>query len=160
MGLADTVASTCAFLNLPAGVGTTTTDATSRFLRPITDGFATATAVPLKVGRTLIILEVEVRDDHGKLAVKTSQRKSCSTGNRWPHAGEPVHCGDPVWPARVGVDLWPTRHERATMKSLSTRPRSAAALLVGAAAAAIMSSPVEPAAATGKPVLGPTNAIC
>lgn len=73
MGLADTVASTCAFLNLPAGVGTTTTDATSRFLRPITDGFATATAVPLKVGRTLIILEVEVRDDHGKLAVKTSQ---------------------------------------------------------------------------------------
>ena len=54
-------------------VGTTTTDATSRFLRPITDGFATATAVPLKVGRTLIILEVEVRDDHGKLAVKTSQ---------------------------------------------------------------------------------------
>jgi len=36
------------------------------------------------------------------------------------------------------------------MKSLSTRPRSAAALLVGAAAAAIMSSPVEPAAATGE----------
>ena len=64
---------TCAFLNLPAAL------ALRRLMRRVAsqphhrrlrDCHATC---HLGVGRTLIILEVEVRDDHGKLAVKTSQ---------------------------------------------------------------------------------------
>lgn len=79
MSLTDTAGSTCAFLNLPAGTGTTTTDSQSRFLRPITAGFATATATVLKAGRTLIVVEVEVRDDEGKLAMKSSQTQAVLT---------------------------------------------------------------------------------
>ncbi len=76
MTLADTAGSTCAFLNLPENSLTTTTDANTRFLRPISDGVATATARPLRVGRTSIIVEVEITDDRGRLVSKTSQAQA------------------------------------------------------------------------------------
>lgn len=76
MSLADTIGSTCAFLNLPPNTYTTTTDSSTRFLRPISDGMATATARPLRVGRTSIIVEVEIRDDTGRLATKTSMAQA------------------------------------------------------------------------------------
>lgn len=79
MTLADCAASLCAFLNLPSGAVTSTTDSFTRFLRPISDGTATATARPLRVGRSAITLETEIRDDDGRLVAKTSQSQAVIT---------------------------------------------------------------------------------
>ena len=40
-------------------------------------GTVTATATPLKVGRTMIVVETEVRDSRGRLVVKTTQSRRC-----------------------------------------------------------------------------------
>ncbi|NQU36570.1 MAG: PaaI family thioesterase [Actinobacteria bacterium] len=76
MTLADSVGAVCAFLNLPEGSRTATTDSSTRFLRPLTSGFATATATPVRVGRISIILDIEIRNDQGALVVKTSQAQA------------------------------------------------------------------------------------
>lgn len=76
MTLADTAGSTCAFLNLPPNTVTTTTDSNTRFLRPISSGDAVATARPLRVGRTSIVVEVEIHDQQGRLAAKTSMAQA------------------------------------------------------------------------------------
>lgn len=76
MTLADCAASVCAFLNLPPGAVTSTTDSFTRFLRPLSTGTATATARPLRVGRSVITLETEIRDDDGRLVAKTSQSQA------------------------------------------------------------------------------------
>ncbi|MFN8125328.1 MAG: PaaI family thioesterase [Candidatus Nanopelagicales bacterium] len=79
MTLADCAASLCAFLNLPEGAVTSTTDSFTRFLRPVSAGAATATARPLRVGRSAITVETEIRDDDGRLVAKTSQSQAVIT---------------------------------------------------------------------------------
>lgn len=76
MSLADSAASICAFLNLPNGTFTTTTDAHSRFLRPVSASRAIATARPVRVGRTSIIVATEIHDEAGKLVVTSSQSQA------------------------------------------------------------------------------------
>ena len=74
MGLTDSTAAVCAVLNMPAGTtGTTTIAATTNFLRPAPLGRVTATARPLHRGRTTVVLEVDVRDDAGRLVARTTQ---------------------------------------------------------------------------------------
>ena len=74
MALADTCGGVCAFLNLPEGAqGTATIESTTNFLRAITGGAANASTRPLRKGRTLIVLETEVRSDDGRLAAKVTQ---------------------------------------------------------------------------------------
>lgn len=73
MALADTAGASCAFLNLPAGAGTTTVESTTNFLRAVRDGVAVASAGPLHIGRTLIVVESEVRDADGRLVAKVTQ---------------------------------------------------------------------------------------
>ena len=73
MALADTAGASCAFLNLPAGAGTTTVESKTNFLRAVRDGAATATSKPLHVGRSLIVVETEVRGDDGRVAAKVTQ---------------------------------------------------------------------------------------
>ena len=62
MALADTAGGMLAFLNLPDGAaGTTTTDSTTRFVAAVRDGYAEAVARVLHKGRTLIVVDTEIR---------------------------------------------------------------------------------------------------
>jgi 1,4-dihydroxy-2-naphthoyl-CoA hydrolase len=76
MSLADNMGGTCAFLNLPPGAGTATISSSTNFLRGIRDGYVTATSRPLRVGRTVIVVETELRDDDGRLAAHTTQAQA------------------------------------------------------------------------------------
>jgi 1,4-dihydroxy-2-naphthoyl-CoA hydrolase len=74
MALADSAGGACAFANLPAGaVGTSTIESKTNFLGPARRGRFLATARPLHIGGTTIVVETEVRDEAGKLITKTTQ---------------------------------------------------------------------------------------
>ena len=80
MSLADTAGAICAFLNLPDGAaGTTTVESKTNLLAAVRGGTVTATAAPLRVGRTLIVVETEVRGDGG-LVAKTLQTQAVLAG--------------------------------------------------------------------------------
>ena len=63
MTFADTLGAVCAVLNLPQGATTTTTESKTNFFRPIRGGRGCAMSVPIHVGRTLIVVQTDVRDD-------------------------------------------------------------------------------------------------
>lgn len=73
MALADSAGAGCAFLNLPEGAGTTTVESKTNFLRAVREGKAEAIARPLHVGRSLIVIETEVKGTDGRLAAKVTQ---------------------------------------------------------------------------------------
>lgn len=76
MSLADNLGGLCAHLNLPPGAGTATISSSTNFLRALREGFATATTRPLRVGRTVIVVQTEVRDDPGRLLTQTTQAQA------------------------------------------------------------------------------------
>jgi 1,4-dihydroxy-2-naphthoyl-CoA hydrolase len=77
MSLADTAGAVSAFLNLPAGArGTTTVGSTTNLLGAVRAGTVSALATPLHTGRTLIVVETELRDGGGRLVAKTSQTQA------------------------------------------------------------------------------------
>jgi 1,4-dihydroxy-2-naphthoyl-CoA hydrolase len=76
MSLADNLGGVCAYLNLPAGASTATISSSTNFMRGIRDGYVTATARPLRVGRTVIVVQTDLRDDAGRLAVQTTQAQA------------------------------------------------------------------------------------
>ena len=81
MALADSCGAVCAFLNLPEGAaGTTTIESKTNLLRAVREGAVTATTTPLHRGRTLAVLETELRDDAGKLVAKTTQSQAFLSG--------------------------------------------------------------------------------
>jgi uncharacterized protein (TIGR00369 family) len=53
--------------------GTTTLESKTNFLGAVRRGTATATARPLHVGGTTIVVETEVTDDRGRLVAKVTQ---------------------------------------------------------------------------------------
>jgi uncharacterized protein (TIGR00369 family) len=74
MALADTTGAMCAFLNFTEDAsGTTTVESKTNFVRAIRSGQAEATSGPLHVGRTVIVVETELRDAEGRLAAKVTQ---------------------------------------------------------------------------------------
>ena len=73
MTFADTVAATCAALNLPAGATTTTVESKTNFFRAVRSGRAHATATPLHVGRTFIVVQTDIRDDEKKRVALVTQ---------------------------------------------------------------------------------------
>ncbi len=74
MALADSTGGSCAFLNLPDGArGTTTVESKTNFLRAVRDGFVEARSRPLHVGRTLIVIETDVRDHDERLVARVTQ---------------------------------------------------------------------------------------
>ena len=74
MALADTTGAACAFLNLPEGAsGTTTIESKTNFLRAVRDGHVDAKSTPLHVGRTVIVVDTELRDEHGRLVARVTQ---------------------------------------------------------------------------------------
>jgi len=76
MSLADNAGGMCAFLNLPAGAGTATISSSTNFLLGVREGYVTGTCRPLRVGRTVIVLETELRDDGGRLVAHTTQAQA------------------------------------------------------------------------------------
>lgn len=80
MTLADTVAATCAFLNLPPGATTSTIESKTNFLRAVTAGAVEATARPLHVGRSTIALQTEVVDGEGRKVAFTTQTQAVRRG--------------------------------------------------------------------------------
>lgn len=76
MSLADTAGAVCAFLNLPADdAGTTTVESGTRLLAAVREGTVTAIATPLRVGRTVIVVETELRNAD-RLVAKTTQTQA------------------------------------------------------------------------------------
>ncbi len=74
MALADSTGAACAFLNLPDGAqGTTTVESKTNFLRGLRDGYVEATSHPLHVGRTVIVVETDVRDPQDRLVARVLQ---------------------------------------------------------------------------------------
>lgn len=81
MGLADSAAAICAFLNLPEGsAGTATIESKTNFLRAVRDGHVEAIARPLHAGRTTIVVDTELRDAAGRLVARTTQTQAVLPG--------------------------------------------------------------------------------
>jgi uncharacterized protein (TIGR00369 family) len=76
MTLADTLGAVCAFLNLPDGATTSTIESKTNFFRGVRQGSVTATARPLHVGRTTIVVQTDVRDDAGKRVALVTQTQA------------------------------------------------------------------------------------
>ncbi|MEU8970674.1 PaaI family thioesterase [Streptomyces monashensis] len=74
MALADSVGAVCAYLNLPEGAsGTSTVESKTNFLRAVTSGHVHATARPLHLGGTLLVVQTDLRDDRDRLVGQTTQ---------------------------------------------------------------------------------------
>ena len=74
MGLADNAGGTGTFLNLPEGKTTTTLESKTNFLRPIRIGdTATARAIPLHKGRTMMVWQTTITRGDGKTAAIVTQ---------------------------------------------------------------------------------------
>ncbi|MGX5654459.1 PaaI family thioesterase [Geodermatophilus nigrescens] len=76
MTLADTVGAVCAFLNLPPGTTTSTLASATSLLRAVRGGAAHATARPLHVGRSTIVVLTEVTDDDGRPVASVTQTQA------------------------------------------------------------------------------------
>ena len=76
MALADAAGGACAFLNLPEGAtGTSTIESKTNFLGAVKEGTVHASATPLHVGRSTIVIETELRLGD-KLVGKTTQTQT------------------------------------------------------------------------------------
>jgi 1,4-dihydroxy-2-naphthoyl-CoA hydrolase len=83
MTLADSTAAALAMANLPEGsTGTVTIDSSTHFLGASRSGLVTATARALHIGRSTIVLEVDLTADSGKLIARTTQVQAVL----WPKA--------------------------------------------------------------------------
>ena len=67
MALADTVAATATFLNLPPGASTTTLESKTNFFAGASEGTVRATSTSLHRGRTTMVWETRVTDASGRL---------------------------------------------------------------------------------------------
>ena len=79
MALADAAGGLCAHLNLPAENGTyatATISSATNFLRPVRDGYVDAVARPLRVGRTVIVVDTELVDAAGRLVARVTQTQT------------------------------------------------------------------------------------
>jgi 1,4-dihydroxy-2-naphthoyl-CoA hydrolase len=79
MALADSAGATCAFLHLPEGALTSTIESKTNFLGAVRDGTVIASARPLHVGRTTIVVETEVRnagEKGNRLVAKVTQTQA------------------------------------------------------------------------------------
>jgi 1,4-dihydroxy-2-naphthoyl-CoA hydrolase len=79
MTLADTAGAVCAFLGLPAGARTATTQSGTHLLRAVSGSSGSevrATARPVHSGRTQIVVQTDVTDDRGRLVARTTQTQA------------------------------------------------------------------------------------
>jgi uncharacterized protein (TIGR00369 family) len=76
MALADAVGAICAFLNLPESAQTSTIESKTNFFRAVRDGHVEATATPLHVGRSTIVVQTDIRDAEGRRVALTTQTQA------------------------------------------------------------------------------------
>jgi uncharacterized protein (TIGR00369 family) len=70
------VGAVSAVLNLPAGSSTSTIESKTNFFRAVRSGRVHATARPLHVGRSVIVVQTDLRDDVGKAVALVIQTQS------------------------------------------------------------------------------------
>lgn len=84
MALADSAGAACAYTNLPDGaIATSTIESKTNFLGAVRGGTLFATATPLHVGRTTIVVETELRlgpEPTDRLVGKTTQTQAVRYG--------------------------------------------------------------------------------
>ena len=76
MALADSTGALCAFLNLAEGHSTTTIESKTNFLRAVRSGQVEAISRPLHAGRTVIVVETDVRDADNRLVARVTQTQA------------------------------------------------------------------------------------
>jgi 1,4-dihydroxy-2-naphthoyl-CoA hydrolase len=79
MTLADSLGAVCAFLNLPEGASTTTIESKTNFFRAVREGSVRATSRPLHVGRRVIAIQTDLRDDQDRLVAQVTQTQAVLT---------------------------------------------------------------------------------
>jgi uncharacterized protein (TIGR00369 family) len=81
MSLADSLGAVCAFLNLPPGAGTATISSSTNLTRAVRGGHVTATTRPVHVGRTVIVVQTQIRDDEDRLVAQVTQTQAVLGGD-------------------------------------------------------------------------------
>ena len=76
MTLADTAGAVCAYLGLPEGARTATTQSGTHLLRAVSGSAVRATARPVHAGRTQIVVQTDLTDDRGRLVARTTQTQA------------------------------------------------------------------------------------
>jgi 1,4-dihydroxy-2-naphthoyl-CoA hydrolase len=76
ISLADSLGGVCAFLNLPEGAGTATVSSTTNMMRAVREGEVRAETRPLHVGRTVIVVQTDLRDDQDRLVAQVTQTQA------------------------------------------------------------------------------------
>ena len=76
MTLADAAAATLAYLNLPEGATTATSEAKTNFLAAVREGMVTARAELVHAGKRTIVLQVDITDDANRLVSRTLQTQA------------------------------------------------------------------------------------
>ena len=76
MSLADSLGGLCAYLNLPSGASTATISSSTNLLRGVREGRVTARARPLRAGRTVIVVQTDLRDSAERLISQTTQAQA------------------------------------------------------------------------------------
>src|SRR5438034_8297170 len=66
VALAETAATAGAFLNCPAGMVAFGQEINANHLRSVREGLLTATAIPLHIGRTSQVWEIDIRNEQQK----------------------------------------------------------------------------------------------
>jgi uncharacterized protein (TIGR00369 family) len=76
MALADSAGAACAALHLPAGASTSTIESKTNFVRAVRRGVVRATATPVHVGTTTIVVQTDVERADGRLVSRTTQTQA------------------------------------------------------------------------------------
>lgn len=76
IALADSLGAICAFLNVPAGAGTSTIESKTNFFRAVRDGHVDATSRPLHVGRSTIVVQTDLTDASGRRVAQVTQTQA------------------------------------------------------------------------------------
>ncbi|MGI9646864.1 MAG: PaaI family thioesterase [Ilumatobacteraceae bacterium] len=79
ISVADTAGATCAVFNLSEGATTATIESKTNMFRAVTEGTMVATAVPVHVGRSTIVVQTDITRADGKLAARTTQTQAVIT---------------------------------------------------------------------------------
>ncbi len=80
MTLADSLGALCAYLNLPDGAATATISSSTNFLRPVRGGDVHGTSRPVHVGRSVIVVQTELRGDSSVLVGQVTQAQAVLPG--------------------------------------------------------------------------------
>jgi uncharacterized protein (TIGR00369 family) len=80
MAFADMLGGVCAFLNLPDGAtSTATVESKTNFFRAVREGRISGVTRPLHVGRTFIVVQTDVYDDHERHVAQVTQTQAVLT---------------------------------------------------------------------------------